>query len=432
MTTPPAKVIYGWERQSGDPKVCLSRAGGCYFWDDQGNRYLDFCSSQFNVNLGHRHPRVVSAMKRQLDSLIFVAPSFATEVRTELADQISQRAPAGLNSVFFTNSGSESIENAIKVARAVTGRNKIYSAWQSYHGATLGASAASGDKRRLFAEPSLPAMGKFNAACCFRCPFGQEGPPECQFACTSALLNQILHEGPDTIAAIIIEPVAGTSGVYIWPDEYLKRLQQLCREFGILLIVDETITAWGRTGSWFASEGYGLKPDILTTAKGITSGYAPLGAVIMNDAVRDHFVDREFVGGLTNEGHALSCATALECLRTYEEEQLIAGSTDLGEHLFKKLKGLQATHECIADVRGKGMLACIEIGPLNSNLPAFFDDRPISAFLSRELMRKGIFCIVKWGIVFVAPPLTIKTSQIDEAIGVIDEVLSSLSAKFKL
>jgi taurine--2-oxoglutarate transaminase len=420
-------VVYGWQPQRIPAPMIVSRAEGVTLWDSSGNQYLDLCSGQINVNIGHGHKSVLQAMQRQMERLTYVAPCFATEPRIKLSSMIADRCPGDLQYVFFSNSGSEAIENAIKIARAVTGRSKIYSAWQSYHGATAGASAISGDPRRLFAEPVMPGVVKFHYAACYRCPFGQSGPPSCEFSCLASLARQIDHEGPETIAAVVLEPIVGTSGLYIPPVEFLQGIRKLCDQHGILLIFDETMTGWGRTGRWFACEHSGVVPDILVTAKGITSGYVPLGATIFTPAIRDKFLDVSFVGGLTNEGHALGCAAGIANIEVYEQEGLIERSAVLGEYLNKSLLELQAMHPSVGSVRGKGLFACLELSSDRERRIGLAGHRnarrSISGEITSKLLQKGIFVIAKWDFIFVAPPLIISRAALTQAIEKIDEIL---------
>lgn len=425
-------AIYGWQKQAQPAPPIIERAQGIHLWDTEGKRYADLCAGQVNVNIGYGHPRVAVALSEQISRTCYVAPTFATEARLQLSAMVAARCPAGLSHVFFTNSGSESIENAIKIARAVTGRAKIYSAWQSYHGATAGASAISGDPRRHYVEPAMPGLGKFHYPSCYRCPLGLSGAPGCQFACLTSLKNQLLFEGPETVAAIVMEPISGTSGLHVPPVEFISGLRELCDQFGILLVFDETMSGWGRTGKWFACEHYGVTPDILVTAKGITSGYVPLGAVVVRTAIRDFFAERNFVGGLTNEAHPLACAAAIAVIETYEAERLIERSEAMGKRLMEILRALKERHPCIGDVRGKGLFACIELTSdrgSRSPLAGYRNSRRnVADEICRRLLADGLFVIAKWDYIFIAPPLTIDESDLESEIGKIDKVLDSIDA----
>jgi taurine--2-oxoglutarate transaminase len=420
-------VIYGWQPQEIRSPVIFERAERIYLWDTEGRRYADFGSGQINVNLGYGHPKVLRALRSQMERMTYVAPTFATEARIRLAASVARHMPGDLECVFFTNSGSESIENAIKIARAVTGRTKIYSAWQSYHGATAGASAISGDRRRLYVEPAMPGTGKFHYASCYRCPFGQTAPPQCSFACLVSLQQQILFEGPETVAAIVLEPIVGGSGLYIPPADFLRGIRQFCDAHGILLIFDETMSGWGRSGRWFACEHYDVVPDILTTAKGITSGYVPLGATVVTPRIRDHFLRKGFVGGLTNEGHTLGCAAGIATIEAYEEEGLVARSAALGDYLAERLSALSQKHPSIGDVRAKGLFACIELSADRKRKISLAGsreaNRTVATEMARRLFDQGLVVLARGDFVFVAPPLVISREELDEGLEKVDSVL---------
>lgn len=423
-------VIYGWQRQMTGSAPIIERAQHIYLWDSEGNRYADFCAGQMNVNVGYGHPKVLSAMRQQMEMLTYVAPTFATEARIRLSAMIAECAPGDLQYTFFANSGAEAIETAIKIARAVTGRSKIYSAWQSYHGATAGAGAVSGDPRRQFVEPSMPATAKFHYPNCYRCPLGLDNPSSCGLACLQSFLNQILFDGPETVAAIVLEPVVGTSGLYVPPVDFVSGIRKFCDRYGILLIFDETMSGWGRTGKWFAAEHFGVVPDILTTAKGITSGYVPLSATVVNREIRDHFIQRNFVGGVTTEAHALACAAAIANIQIYKEEGLIERSAILGAYLYERLLGMKEVHPCIGDIRGKGLFACIELSSnrkLKTPLAGYRNVKgDVTSEFCRRLLSLGVFVVAKWDFVFIAPPLSITREELDDGLDKIDRALRYL------
>jgi taurine--2-oxoglutarate transaminase len=304
-------VIYSWKAQGSVDPIMIERAEGIYMWDTDGKRYLDGCAGLLNVNIGHGNKHVLEAMKTQMDKLCFVAPSFGTEPKARLAEMVAELTPGDLDYVFFTNGGAEAIENAIKAARWYTGRHKIYARWRSYHGATAGAISLTGDPRRWPAEPGIPGVVHFFGPYPYQCPFGSKDEEECGRRTLEVLKTQIMLDGPKTIAAIFMEPIVGTNGIIIPPRNFMTGLRQLCDENGILLVIDETMAGWGRAGKWFGIEHYGIVPDILTTAKGITSGYVQLGLMILNKKIWDHFQEKPFTGGLTYSGHALACAAGI-------------------------------------------------------------------------------------------------------------------------
>lgn len=274
-------TLFSWSAQGALNPIPVSRAEGVYMWDADGRRYLDFSSQLMNVNIGHSHPHVIAAIKEQAERLLYAAPAFATEARGELGRLLAEITPGDLNKTFFTLGGADAIENAIKIARMVTGRSKIITRYRSYHGATYGAMSAGGDPRRLAIEPGIPGIVRVFDPSCYRCVFGQE-PASCQRECASHIEQVIQFEGPENVAALLVEGVSGTSGIFVPPDDYWPRLREICDRYGILLIADEVMSGFGRTGEWFGVDHYPfLKPDLMVMAKGLTSGYVPLGAVMV-------------------------------------------------------------------------------------------------------------------------------------------------------
>ncbi len=429
---PGKSLVQSWTKQRDLAPLTITRADGIYLWDHENRRYADFCSGQISVNVGYNHPRVIEAIEAQLRQAAFVAPMYETEVERELAERIVARTPPGLNHVFFTNSGTEAVETAIKIARAVTGRLKIYSAWQSYHGGTTGAGSVSGDPRRLYVEPGMVGHGKFMFPNLYRGCFGESPDDGSAEIYLKTLQNQVEFEGPETIAAILVEPIVGTSGLYVPPADFMVGLRRLCDSCGILLIFDEVMSGWGRTGRWFACEHFGVAPDILVTAKGITSGYVPLGVVTMTSSIYEHFLDRPFVAGSTTEGHPLACAAGLANISIYEEEDLVSRSEVVGEHLLRGLWTLRDRHPSVGDVRGRGLFTCIELtsdrdsrAPLAGYRNARLD---VAGRVSDCLLSLGLSVICKWDFIFVAPPLIVEEQEVDEALDRFDEALKLTDA----
>lgn len=409
-------VIYGWQPQAmpvGHARPRIVRARGAALWDAAGRRHIDFAAGQISVNAGYSDPRILAAMTAQMAELTYVAPGFATTPRETLARTMAELLPGKLAHVLFTNSGAEAVENALKIARAATGRHKFLSAWQSYHGATAGASGVSGDPRRLLWEPGLPGVAHFHL------PIGPRGVfsgPDQAAQALAALADLIAREDPHLIAGLIVEPIVGTNGLYAPPANFMTGMQALCRQHGILLIADETMTGWGRAGTWFACEHYGLTPDILTTSKGITSGYVPLGATAITGEIYDRFLDRPFVGGLTTEGHALACATALANIAVYRQDGLVERSARLGGVLLARLHDLKARHGCIGDVRGRGLFACIEL------------TTPQAGNIARACQDQGLIVLGRGDHVFIGPPLMIPEDDLDFGLDVLDRVLAQVAA----
>lgn len=420
-------VIYCWRKQGGVNPIIMARTDGIYQWDIVGKRYIDFCAGLLCVNIGHGNKHVLDAMKAQMDKLCYVGSMFGTEPRARLAKMIAEVTPGDLNHVFFVNGGAEAVENAIKTARWFTGRNKIYSAWRGYHGATAGAISLTGDPRRWPAEPGIPGAVKFFGPYCYRCPFGYKNENECGMQCLETLKTQVMIEGPKTIAAIFLEPIVGTSGIIIPPKAFVKGVRELCDENGILLVADEVMSGWGRSGKWFAMEHFDVVPDIITTAKGLTSAYVPLGAVIWNKKIWEYFQDRPFTSGLTYAGHALACASGIANIEVYKSENLIERSRVNGEYLGEKLLGLREKHSSVGDVRWKGLWACIELvanKEKKTPLAGYCDcRRNVSTEINKRLNEMGMTLFAKWDFIFISPPLIITKEEIDEAMLMIDKAL---------
>jgi len=416
-------TFFSWSNQGQVNPIPVTRADGVYFWDADGKRYLDFASQLVNENIGHQHPKVVKAIQVQAAVLAFVAPGMATEPRGLLGRKLAEITPGDLKKTFFTLGGAEANENAIKIARQYTGRHKILARYRSYHGATHGAISLTGDYRRLPAEPAISGVVHFLDPYCYRCPFGWT-KDTCHRECISHVEEVIQHEGPDQIAAIILEGVTGTNGVIIPPDEYWPRMREICDKYGILLISDEVMSGWGRTGKWFAVDNWNVVPDIITTAKGITSGYVPLGAVIVREHIAKYFDSHMLSAGLTYNGHALACATALATIQVYEEEKIFENVKMVGKYLGEQLEDLKKKHISIGDVRYIGMFTAMELvknretkEPMDLNV------------LKNFLVSNGVYVFNFKNILFIVPPLIITKEQLDEGLKLIDEGLAELMDK---
>src|SRR6516225_1509356 len=363
MTTLPLSrqhVLLPWTIQEReDPVLEFERADGVYFYDRQGKRYLDFLSQLFHGKWGHGNRHIIEANQRQAEKATCISPQVLTAERIELAEKLAKLAPGDLNKCFFVNSGSEADDQAFILARMITGRPKIFAKYRSYHGTTLGGLGVGGDPRRSAIEPGPPGTVRFFDPYCYRCDFGKHFP-ECGIHCLDALERQLQLENPATVAAIVVEPVTGAAGGFPLPDGYLPRLRQLCDKYGILLIADEVITGFGRTGAWFAVDHEGVVPDMLVLAKGLTAGYVAMGAVVLREAIARQLETRMLPLGSTYAAHPLACAAALACLEEYEERGLVAHARRMGEVLFQRLQELARRHPRVGDVRGKGLLACLE------------------------------------------------------------------------
>ena len=421
-------LIHSWSVQSAIAPLAVAGGEGRYFWDYEGNRYLDFASQLVNLNIGHQHPKVVAAIKEQAEKLCTIGPPMANDKRSELARLIAEVTPGDLSRTFFTNGGAEANENAIKLARWVTGRHKVIARYRSYHGATGAAITLTGDPRRWFAEPGIPGVVRMHDPYTYRCPAGHPDP--CPVCTGGPHLEEILqYEGAHTVAAVILETVTGTNGIIVPPDGYLKAIREVCDRNGILLILDEVMAGWGRTGRWFACEHWNVLPDIITTAKGINSGYVPLGAMTVRDHVYEAIEDRFFAGGLTYSGHPLACAAAVASIEAFREEGIVQNSAAMGEVLAEELPGLAERHPSIGDVRGRGLFWGLELvrnretrEPLVPFNAAAEAAAPILR-LTKAALERGLYLFVHWNVVVVCPPLTITREELDEGLAALDDVL---------
>lgn len=428
-----AYTFFSWSVQSEVAPIPIQRAEGVYFWDANGKRYIDFSSQLMNVNIGHQHPRVVEAIHQQADQLCFAHPGMATQPRAQLGEMLADITPGDLSKTFFCLGGAEANENAIKIARLFTGRHKIISQYISYHGATHGAIALTGDNRRWAAEPAIPGVVHALNPYCFRCPFGWTRET-CHRECIRHIEELILYEGPENVAAIILEGVVGSNGIIVPPDDYWPRIREICTKYGILLISDEVMSGFGRTGEWFAVNNWQVVPDMITMAKGITSGYVPLGAVHVSERIAKHFDDTMLWCGLTYSAHPLACAAAVATLKVYEEDDLITNASQLGEYLGRRLEALKIKHPSIGDVRYIGLFSVIElVRDIESNQPmeAWKATEEWSAIMKEvgaTLRQNGLFTFIKANMIFIVPPLCINALQLDQGLEIIERALEITDA----
>src|SRR5580700_2406020 len=355
------QFTYGtWRRQKGWSPLQVVDAEGCYFTDVSGRKYLDFSAQLMCVNLGHKNRAVIEAIQQQAEKLAFIGPGYATEVRAELAQLLTEVLPRGLAKYFFTTSGTEANEAAFKIARMYTGKTKIISRYRSYHGSTMGSIAATGDPRRWAMEPSgkIPGVIFAPEVNCYKCPIGHTYPG-CNIACAEYIEHMIENESD--VAAVIVEPVVGTNGVLIPPKEYMPRLREICDRHGVLLIADEVMSGWGRTGAWFAVDHWGVKPDILVTAKGITSAYVPLGLCATTGKIAEYFEDHFFAHGHTYEAHPITLAPAVAAISEMKRLDLVNRAREMGKYMSEKLNALKSKHPSIGEVRGLGLFWGLEM-----------------------------------------------------------------------
>jgi taurine--2-oxoglutarate transaminase len=422
--------IFSWAAQAAVNPIPVQRAKGVYFWDADGKRYIDFSSQLMNVNIGHGHPKVIEAIQKQASELAFVHPAMATRVRGEAAELLVSVAPKNMAKAFFTLGGAEAVENAMKMARLVTGRQKVMTRYRSYHGATFATGAAGGDPRRIPNEPGVPWIVRVQDPYSYRSPiYRDRTPEEGDNIIVDLMEEQILMEGPNTIAAILLEGYNGSSGL-IAPSSphYWQRIRALCDKYGILLISDEVMSGFGRTGKWFGIDNYGVEPDLMTVAKGLTCGYVPLGATICSKQVADYFENNAFVGGLTYSSYPIGCAAALACIKVYQDEKLIENSANMGKVLEAGLKELKAKHRCVGDVRGIGLFWLLElVKDRGTREPMSGFNQPQSEPMKKvaaKLNELGFYTFVRWDWVFTVPPLCITEEQIKEGLACVDEALS--------
>lgn len=431
-----AKHTYGtWRVQKGWKPLHVTKAEGVHFWDKAGKRYLDLSAQLVCSNLGHQNPAIIEAICKQARELAFIGPAFACDVRADLSLKLLEVMPKGLDKFFFATSGTEANEAAIKIARMVTGKNKIIARYTSYHGSTSASMAATGDFRRWSAEPSgtVPWVLHAPEMNTYRGPFSHLAPDDAGRASADYIAYMIDNE--NDVAAVIAEPIVGTNGVLVPPSTYLPRLAQICKDRGVLLIADEVMTGWGRTGSWFAVEHWGVTPDILVTAKGITNAMMPLGVCATSRAISDFFDDHFFAHGHTYEAHPLTLAPAIAAIDEYRRLNLLEKSKTLGEKLGQKLTALKAKHPSIGDVRGKGLFWAVDLTknqktrePLNTARDKV-DRKPMTIdAITADLMKRGVFCMGWLSHLVISPPLIIDEAQLDEAVAAIDGALAIADA----
>ncbi len=417
-------TMFSWSVQSTANPIHLTRAQGVWFWDGDGNKWLDFSSQLINLNIGHQHPKVLEAIKKQVDELCFAGPGFATEPRGVLGKKLAE--VTGLAKAFFTLGGAEANENALKMARLYTGRDKVIARYRSYHGATMGAMTASGDPRRWPVEPGTPNIVRAFDPYCYRCPFGKT-PDSCRRECVSHIEEIIQMEGPDTIAAILVEGITGSNGLLVPPDDYYPKLRALCDKYSILLIDDEVMSGFGRTGKWLATQHYGIKPDIVTSAKGLTSGYMPLGAVIVKKEIADFFETHMLWAGLTYSGHPVSCAAAVANLRVYEEENIFENVETQGAYLAERLDAMKRRYACVGDARYKGLFSAVELvrnKETKEPLAPFNGTSPEMSLLAGHLKSQHLYAFSRFNMLWICPPLIVTKEELSHGLDIIEDGLA--------
>jgi taurine---2-oxoglutarate transaminase len=414
-------TLYDWQQQGSMRPIPVASAKGCEFFTVDGKRYLDFNSQLMGVNIGHGDQRVMDAIAEQGRTLSYISPFMATEVRARLGKKLAELLPGDLDKVFFTLGGAEANENAIRIAKSVTGRQKILARYRSYHGATYATITLTGDPRRWGNEPGMPGVVHVLD------PYhGTKRGFEDADTALEYLDETIALEGPSTIAAFILEPVTGTNGILIPPDGYLQGVRELCDRYDILLIADEVMSGFGRTGEWFAVNHWGVVPDIMTMAKGLTSSYIPLGAVGLSPKVYEHFDEHVFYGGLTYNSHPLALAAALATIRVYEEDGLIEHAAKMGEVMARHHQELFDKHPSVGRVRNIGLFGILELVRSRETM------EPLAPFngasdemkaVAKHLDERGLFTMIRFNGIMTNPPLPITEEQLAEGFGIVDEAL---------
>lgn len=431
-----AHVMHSWSAQDLIDPPGVVAARGSRFTDHTGREYLDFSSQLVNVNLGHQHPDLVAAIAEAAGRMTTMAPSFAVETRSQAAAMIADRAPGDLDAVFFTNGGADANEHAIRMARLHTGRHKVLAAYRSYHGGTAGAMALTGEPRRWGSEPSLPGIVHHWGPYPYRSPFHSDSPEqECERAL--AHLREVVEvEGPQHVAAIVLETVVGTNGVLVPPDGYLAGVRTLCDEHGIVMIADEVMAGFGRVGEWFAVDRWGITPDLITFAKGVNSGYVPLGGVVVSAAIRETFGRRPYPGGLTYQGHPLACASAVASMRIFERDGVVEHARALGEDVIGPgLREIAQRHPSVGEVRGLGVMWAVELVrdretrqplvPFNASGDAAAPMSEVAAACKAA----GLWPMIVGNRVHVVPPCTTTADEVREGLAILDEALAVADAR---
>ncbi len=423
-------TLASWTAQSSWNPISMTKAEGVYFWDADGKQYLDWSSQLMNVNVGHGHPHVIKAIQDQAAQMGHAYPGIATEPRAKLGKLLQEITPTGLKKSFFTNGGADAVENAMKIARLYTGRQKIVTRYRSYHGATFGAMTAGGDPRRLANEPGVPWIVRVYGPDAYHSPlYNGRSADEGDAIVADLIAQTIQFEGPENVAAILLEGYSGTSGIVQGGDAFWQKIQAICDRYSILLIIDEVMSGFGRTGEWFGINHYPyVKPDIMAMAKGLTSGYVPMGATVVTEEIANHFENNTLWGGLTYSAHPLACATAVANIEVYKEEELITKAHEMGKVMRAGLLNLAESHPCVGDIRGTGLLQVIElVKDRNTRKPMNGWNQPLNEPMQKvaaSLREQGMSTFVKWDWIFCAPPLIITEEQLQDGLAMIDNALT--------
>ncbi|MDF2474046.1 MAG: hypothetical protein K0R21_1828 [Anaerocolumna sp.] len=426
--------LQSWSKQKNINPISIKKAEGIYLWDYEDNRYTDMSSQLVNLNVGFGNKEINNAIKEQVDQFCFVAPSYGAESRAKLAKKIIELMPDTMGKVFFTNAGAESNENAVKIARLFTGKSKVFSRYRSYHGSSFGAGNLTGEPRRYTLEPGIPGFVKFFDPYVYREVIDFPSEEDATKYYLGKLREQIQYEGPDSVAAIVLETITGSNGVIIPPKGYLPGVRALCDEYNILMICDEVMTGWGRTGKMFAFEHFDVKPDIVTFAKGVTCGYVPLGGVVVSKKIAEYFDDNLLSCGLTYSGHPLACAAGIATVNYYEDSNILSHVNEVGKVLGAKLEEMKTKHACVGDVRYIGLFSAVELvkdkKTKEALVPYGKDTEGIMGKILGKLKERKFMTYTHENMIIVAPPLIITEEQLVEELMKLDEVLSIVDKEF--
>ena len=429
--------LHSWSAQKALKPEVVTKSEGVYIWNEEGKRFYDMSAQLVNMNLGHGNKKIIQAIKDQADRMPFIGPGYAIDVRAEAAKKIVEVAPDNMSKVFFTNAGAEANENAIKMAKMYTGKYKIFSTYRSYHGATYGAANLTGEPRRFPSEPQIPGFIKFVGPYPYRAPKGVtfKNDAEASAYYLEILEDQILYEGPQNVAAIFLETVVGSNGILIPPEGYMEGVRALCDKYNIVMVADEVMAGWGRTGKWFAIENFNVKPDLITFAKGATCGYAQIGGVIVSDKIAKHFDENVLYCGLTYSAHPIGCAAAIAAIDAYSEDNVFENVDKMGNILGEILEDIKEKHISVGEVRYIGLFSAIELvkdretrEPL---VPYGRDPEGLMKKILGMLKSEGFLTYTHENIIIVAPPLIINEEELREAMKIMDNVLDSVDNMVK-
>ena len=429
--------LYSWSVQSKINPMVVSKAEGIYFWDEDGKKYYDMSAQLVNSNLGHGHKKIIQAIKDQADKIPFIGPGYSIDVRSEAAQKVVEASGLEGAKVFFTNAGAESNENAIKIAKAYTGKWKVFSMYRSYHGATYGSANLTGEPRRFINEPGIPGFIKFDG------PYAYRAPKACKFNSEEEvtafylelLENQFLYEGPDQIAAIFLETVVGSNGILIPPKGYLEGVRALCDKYNIVMVCDEVMAGWYRTGTCFAFQQFNIKPDLVSFAKGATCGYVPLGGVIVSEKIAKIFDEKKMFCGLTYSAHPIGCAAAIATIDAYKEEKIPENVQKQGKVLADILDEFEKKHPSVGQVRHIGLFSAVELVKNKETheplVPFNHDPEGVMAKIIGMLKVEGFSTYSHENMILVCPPLIITETELRDAMKILDKVLDSVDTMIK-